>query len=179
MTLLGTARSGLPYSFTFACGSNPFGDSACNNGIGRELFYVPSGANDPHVNWATSSITPAQLDAFIDKYKLGPYRGQIAPRNGFTGPWFETLDLHILQELPTLLEGHKVQLTLDTINFSNLLFPGLGRLEQVGFPGNVQAASVRIVNNQYVYSGPLAAPVQTLSPRALVWQIQVGVHYTF
>lgn len=179
VTLLGTARSGLPYSFTFACGSNPFGDSACNNGIGRELFYVPSGANDPHVNWATSSITPAQLDAFIDKYKLGPYRGQIAPRNGFTGPWFETLDLHILQELPTLLEGHKVQLTLDTINFSNLLFPGLGRLEQVGFPGNVQAASVRIVNNQYVYSGPLAAPVQTLSPRASVWQIQVGVHYTF
>ena len=70
----------MPYSFTFACGSNPLGDSACNNGIGRELLYVPTGASDPRVNWAASSITPAQMEAYIAQNKLGAYRGEITPR---------------------------------------------------------------------------------------------------
>ena len=184
LTLLGTLRSGLPYSYTFACGSgvgNMFGDSACTvGGAGRELFYVPNGANDPHVNWAASSITPAQMAAYVDHYGLNSYKGQIAPRNAFNAPWFNTLDLHFLQELPALVEGHKLQLTVDTVNFSNLLFPGWGRLEQIAFPGNVQVAGAKIVNNQYVFTSPsLTTPNQSLSARASVWQVQLGLHYSF
>jgi hypothetical protein len=184
LTLLGTLRSGLPYSYTFACGSgagNMFGDSACTvGGQGRELFYVPTGPNDPHVNWAASSITPAQMAAYVDRYGLNSYRGQIAPRNAFNAPWFNTLDLHFLQEIPSPIEGHKLQFTVDTVNFSNLLFPGWGRLEQIAFPGNVQVASAKIVNNQYVFTSPgLTTPNQSLSARASVWQVQMGLHYSF
>jgi outer membrane receptor for ferrienterochelin and colicin len=179
LTLLGIARSGLPYSFTFACGANPFGDSACNGGTGRELLYIPAGASDPRVNWAASSITPAQFDAYVNHYGLGKYRGGIAPRNGTDSPWFNSLDLHFLQEIPSLWEGHRLQFTIDTQNLSNLIVPSWGRLEQVGFPGNVPVASAKIVGNQYVFSGPLATPAQILQARPSVWQIQMGVHYAF
>jgi hypothetical protein len=179
LTLLGIARSGLPYSYTFACGTNPFGDSACNGGTGRELFYVPTGANDPKVNWAASSITSAQMDGYIDKYGLKKYRGQISPRNGFNSSWFNSLDLHFLQEVPSLWEGHKVQFTIDTANFSNLLFPSWGRLEQINFPGTVPVTTAKIVGGQYVFTTPLQVPNQNISNRAAVWQIQMGLHYAF
>jgi len=185
ITLLGTLRSGLPYSYTFGCGSNngPFGDSGCIQGNNRQLFYVPTGANDPRINWAASTITPAQMNAYIDQYGLNKYRGQIAPRNGFNAPWFNTLDMHVLQELPTLFEGHKLQLTLDTVNLSNLIFPGWGRLEQIAFPGTVPVVSPTISNGQYIYkpvSGTsLAAPNQVFQARPSIWQIQVGLHYSF
>ena len=184
LTLLGTLRSGLPYSYVFGCGSgvnNPFGDSACTvGGAGRELFYVPTGPSDPHVNWGASTVTAGQMASYVDHYGLDKYRGQIAPRNAFNAPWFNTLDLHFLQELPALVEGHKLQFTVDTVNFSNLLFPGWGRLEQVAFPGNVQVATAKIVNNQYVFTSPsLTAPNQSLSARASVWQVQMGLHYSF
>ena len=183
LTLLGSARSGLPYSYVFGCGANPFGDSACNGGTSRELFYVPTGASDPKMNWGASTVTAAQMDAFIDKYGLNKYRGQIAPRNAFNAPWFNTLDLHFLQEIPTPFEGHKLALTLDTVNFSNLLFPGWGRLEQVAFPGAVPVVVPTIQNGQYIYkpnSGTtLQGANQVFQNRASIWQIQVGLHYTF
>lgn len=188
VTLLGSARSGLPYSFTFGCGSSngPFGDSACIQGNNRELFYVPTGANDPKINWAASTVTPAQMDAYINQYGLSKYRGQIAPRNAFTAPWFETLDLHFLQELPSPIEGHKLALTLDTQNFSNLLFPSWGRLEQVGFPGAVAVVTPTIDPKnpgQYIYKPTSAAgllgPVQSVTTRASIWQVQMGIHYSF
>lgn len=185
ITLLGTARSGLPYSYTFGCGSNngPFGDSGCIQGNNRELFYVPNGPNDPKINWNLSTVTWAQMAGYEDQYGLNKYRGQIAPRNAFNAPWFNTLDLHLLQELPSPVEGHKLQLTLDTANFSNLLFPGWGRLEQVAFPGTVPVVTPSIVNGQYVYkpvSGTApGAPVQAFNARPSIWQIQMGVHYSF
>lgn len=185
ITLLGSARSGLPYSFTFGCGSNngPFGDSACIQGNNRQLFYVPTGANDPKINWGASTVTAAQLDSYINQYGLGKYRGQIAPRNAFNAPWFATLDLHFLQELPSPVEGHKLALTLDTQNFSNLLFPSMGRLEQVGFPGAVPVVTPSIVNGQYVYkptsASGLVGPIQAFQARPSIWQIQMGVHFSF
>jgi hypothetical protein len=184
VTLLGSARSGLPYSFTFACGSvSAFGDSACIQGNNRELFYVPTGANDPRINWAASTITSAQMDAYINQYGLNKYRGQIAPRNAFNAPWFNTLDLHLLQELPTPVEGHKLQLTLDTQNLSNLLVPSWGRLEQVGFPGAVPVVTPTIVNGQYVYKpasgSTLLGPTQVFQARPSIWQIQMGIRYSF
>jgi hypothetical protein len=182
LTLLGTARSGLPFSYVFGCGTNPFGDSACNGGTSRELFYVPNGASDPRMNWAASTITPAQMDAFIDKYGLNKYRGEIAPRNAFNAPWFNTLDLHFLQEIPTLFEGHKLQFTVDTVNFSNLLFPSWGRLEQVAFPGAVPVVVPTIQNGQYIYKPNgtgLQGAQQVFQNRASIWQIQVGLHYSF
>jgi hypothetical protein len=180
LSLLGTARSGLPYSFTFGCGAtSAFGDSGCIQGNNRELFYVPQGPNDPKVNWAASAVTPNQMEAFIDQYGLKKYQGQIAPRNAFNAPWFNTLDLHFMQELPSYFEGHKIQLTLDTTNFSNLLFPSWGRLEQVAFPGFVPVTTPKIVNNQYVFTTPLAGPNQVVQTRPSIWQIQIGVHYIF
>lgn len=184
LTLLGTARSGLPYSFTFGCGAtSAFGDSSCQQGNNRELFYVPNGASDPRINWAASTVTPAQMDAYIDQYGLKKYRGQIAPRNAFNAPWFNTLDLHFLQEIPTPFEGHKLAFTLDTINFSNLLFPNWGRLEQVAFPGVVPVVIPTIQNGQYIYkpnSGTtLQGPNQSFQQRTSIWQIQIGLHYSF
>jgi outer membrane receptor for ferrienterochelin and colicin len=179
LTLLGTLRSGLPYSYTFACGSNPFGDSACNSGQGRELLYVPNGPSDPLVNWGASKVTWAQWQGYIDRYGLKDYVGKIAPRNAFNAPWFNTLDLHFLQELPTPFEGHKLQLTIDTANFSNLLFPSWGRLEQIAFPGYVPVTAPTISGGKYTFTTPLTTPSQSISARASVWQIQMGLHYTF
>jgi hypothetical protein len=181
VTLLGTARSGLPYSVVFTCGTNPFGDSSCP-GTSRELLYVPNGAGDTRVDWADSKVTPAQFDAFIQRYNLTKYRGSIAPRNALNSPWFNALDLHVLQELPTYFEGHKLQFTIDTSNLSNLLFPSWGRLQQINFPGTVPVTGVSInpKTNQFIFtSSSLTTPNAILQNVPSVWSVQIGLRYSF
>jgi hypothetical protein len=185
VTLFGLARSGLPYSFVYNCTgagtTNTFGDPACGNfTANRDLFYVPTGPNDPRVNFAAPGSTkPAVLDAFINRYGLAQYRGQIAPRNAFNNPWVETLDLHVAQEIPSPFEGHKAVITFDILNLTNLLNPAWGRLTQVGFPATVPVVSAKIVNGQYVYSGSPSTVGSQINNTGSVWGLLMGIRYQF
>jgi TonB dependent receptor/Carboxypeptidase regulatory-like domain/TonB-dependent Receptor Plug Domain len=179
------AREGQPYSFTFTCSAaaNPFGDTGCaRGGRNRELFYVPTGANDPRVNFsAANSISPAVLDAYIVRNGLDGYRGQIAPRNAFYSPWTHRLDMKVTQEVPSFWEGHHFEVSLDIFNLTNLINKNWGRVEQVPFFYSVDTGITPSIgaDGRYVYAGTPRDATTQISNRASVWQIQVGAKYKF
>lgn len=179
-------RSGRPYSYTFATSSTAFsvfGDRAQQVGggggdISRQLFYVPLNQSDVQIDAATW----AALDAYIVANGLDKYRGQIAPRNSFRSPWVTTADLQLRQEIPSFFEGHKAVVTLDILNFANLLNDDWGRFEQVAFPATVPVIQVTGVNaaGRYIYTGPVRDKVLSVQPRAQsVWRMQLGFRYQF
>ena len=45
-------------------------------------------------------IDPEEFDKFLRDTGLDEYRGQIAPKNEFRGPWVHKLDVRFQQEVP-------------------------------------------------------------------------------
>ncbi|MBL8642385.1 MAG: TonB-dependent receptor [Rhodospirillaceae bacterium] len=176
ISFFGQARTGRPYSYTFAGNSAPLGDPR-QGSRQRQLFYVPRDAND--VNLA-GGLTWAQLDAYIIENGLDKYRGQIAPRNAFRSPPVATLDMRISQEIPGLFEDSKGVFTMDIRNLTNMINSSWGRDIQIGFPFVVPVVeATSVAGGKYTYSGPLRTKNRTLTARTSVWQIQFGARYEF
>jgi hypothetical protein len=117
---------GNRYSFIYA------GDVNGDGQAGNDLIYIPRDQNDivleDFVDAGGNTVTAAdqwnRLDGFIqqDKY-LSSHRGQIAERNGAVNPWYNTVDLRILQDFALGGGGrkHTFQLSLDVLNVGNLI----------------------------------------------------------
>jgi hypothetical protein len=176
ISLFGQARSGRPYSYTFAGNSAVFGDPR-QGARQRQLFYVPKDAND--VNLA-GGLTWDQLNAYIIAEGLDKYRGQIAPRNAFRSPAVAKVDLRFSQQIPGLFEGSKGVFLMDIRNLTNLINSSWGREIQQNFPFVVPVVeATSIAGGKYTYSGPLRVKNRSLEARQSVWQIQFGVRYEF
>lgn len=176
ISFFGQARTGRPYSYTFAGNSAVFGDPR-QGSRQRQLFYVPKDAND--VNLA-GGLTYAQLDAYIVANGLDKYRGQIVPRNAFRSPAVATVDARFSQEIPGLFEGSKGVFTMDIRNLTNMINSSWGRDIQIGFPFVVPVVeATSIAGGKYTYSGPVRTKNRTLTSRASVWAIQFGARYEF
>lgn len=178
VSLFFNGRSGHPYSYTFAGNSAVFGDPR-QGARQRQLFYVPRDQNDVVL---TGGLTWEQLNSYIEARGLDKYRGQIAPRNAFTGPSVGVLDMRFSQEIPSFFEEHKGVFTIDIKNLTNLINSNWGRLAQYNFPYAVpvvEAAGVDAATGKYIYNGPLRTPVKTLQARESVWAIQFGIRYEF
>ncbi len=126
--------TGRRYSLGF--NGDPAGDGVTNN----ELLFVPASASDVVVYNGTWE----QLDAYISQDPgASKYRGQIMPRNAARAPWQNQMDLQYALNIPT--GGRtKAEITVNVINFLNLLnsdwgwqywapFPGLGTA--IGYGG--------------------------------------------
>jgi hypothetical protein len=117
---------GNRYSFIYA------GDVNGDGFGGNDLIYIPRDQNDivleDFVDGGGNTVTAAdqwnRLDAFIqqDKY-LSSHRGQIAERNGAVNPWYNTVDLRLLQDFAIGGGGrkHTFQLSLDMLNVGNFI----------------------------------------------------------
>jgi len=111
---------------------------------GNDLIYIPRDASDiilvPCViSCVTNSVAEqsAALEAFIsqDAY-LSSHRGQISQRFGAVNPWYNTLDLRLLQDFSVGGgQKHTMQLSFDLMNVGNLVkandTPFLVQLNQV------------------------------------------------
>ncbi|MDG5496556.1 TonB-dependent receptor [Niveispirillum sp. BGYR6] len=182
ISLFGQAFSGKPYTYSFSCSStaNPFGDPACRGNRARQALYVPTGATDPLVNWnAAGSIKPADMDAYISRNGLDKYRGGIVPRGAFESSWTYQVDAKLAQEIPTPIEGHKAEFTLDIINLTNLINKNWGRQQSVPFFQSIAGPQATIQNGQYVFTSTGRDVTEQVNNRASVWKIQVGVRYQF
>ncbi len=174
--LFGQARTGRPFSYTFAGNSAVFGDPR-QGARQRQLFYVPKDAND--VNLA-GGLTYAVLDAYIMANGLDKYRGQIAPRNAFRSPSVFTVDMKFTQEIPGLFEGSKGVFNFDIRNLTNMINSSWGREIQINFPFVVPVAeATSVAGGKYTYSGPLRTKNRTLLARQSVWAVQFGAKYEF
>jgi len=198
LDIFGETRSGRPFSYTGEdAGSTP--RSAVFGVLGddrRHLLYVPTGPNDPLVEYAasgsgataqTAAQTASLLDAFINGSELGDYRGKIAPKNIGRSPWFTKIDLRLSQDIP-LIRGTKIKAFVDVENVLNLIDSDWGSLRQVGFPyfANVVQVSCAAfgtgtaANNclRYRYTN-FQNPAETLETRVSLYQIRVGARFEF
>jgi hypothetical protein len=166
-------RSGRPYSYVFA-------DDFNNDGIDEnDLFYVPSGPNDPIIGFAAGT-TQAQIDdffAYLDRSGLSDYAGGHAPRNSEQSSFIHRFDLNITQDIQ-LHDRVKLELFLNIVNFGNLLNDDWGLTSEVpfAFVSAVQEATVEDGKIVYELGTPDGESIQTNRSR---WQIRIGANLKF
>jgi hypothetical protein len=161
----------------------------------NDLFYVPSGVDDPRIAWggnnsAENLALAAEWMAAIEGIDgLSQYKGQVVPRNSGTSPWIHQFDLGITHEI-TLFKDHKLELIFSIENFGNLLNEAWGLERRVrGANGNLPIMtvnnSVRVVDGErvrvFAYYPNLDNlnedewySTRTFSSR---WAMQFGVRY--
>jgi len=113
------------YSYTYA---GNFGD-----GNGVRLMYVPRNFEEAQLidrtgtDGAVVQTAQAQWEELNALIENDPYlrrmRGQVTERNGARLPWVNRIDLRVAQDVGPFAFGgqHALQLTLDVLNFGNLL----------------------------------------------------------
>lgn len=129
-------RSGNPYSWVF--GGDLNGDGVTAN----DLAFVPEGPSDPRFDF--SGLTTTQRDAWfsmIQRLGLDAYAGRVIPKNEFTEPWVNRLDLKLVQDIPlwgTSDFKPKLQLFFDFINIGTFLNDDIfGYTETISGPNGV------------------------------------------
>lgn len=194
-----TGQSGQPFSYVYSGDMNYDGTAA------NDLIYIPRDQSeiDLHsvvVNGVT--VTPAEqwtaLDAYIakDDY-LNSHRGQYAERNGARMPFQSQFDVRLLQDFNLKVGSttHKFQLSVDILNFANMLNAGWGKqwsisnqtFSLINFGGMESSAVAPAVNysaNQpwFTYTG--AGQNNNGNPYFASdflsrWRMQIGLRYSF
>jgi hypothetical protein len=174
-------QGGNRYSFIYS------GDVNGDGAAGNDLIYIPASQSeilfDPN-----GSVTAAQqwdqLDAFIeqDKY-LRSHRGEIAERFGALNPWYNNVDLRILQDfgLGAGTRRHTLQLSVDVLNLGNLINSSWG----VRKVASASATSPLILKRFDAAGAPVfnftgATKTFIDDPDLLSrWRTQIGLRYFF
>lgn len=175
------------FSYTY---SGNFGDSS------NRLLYVPNNASELNFEQFTIAgnvITPQQqadlFEAFInqDEY-LSANRGKVVERNGATNPWLNRFDVRITEDINlTKDKKNKLQLSLDFLNFGNLLNSewGVPKFALQSTPLNYRGRNVANGEPRYrlnTVSGTTAFPTESFRNSTSIgatWRLQFGVRYTF
>jgi hypothetical protein len=171
-------QSGRPFTvLTYSSGYSLNGDDYRYN----DLMYIPANADEVIIQGGTWE----QLDAFIHRAGLDHYRGQIAPRNASLGPWTTDFDIKVAQDIPV---GYgDLELTLDLVNFLNLLNADWGHVSYMEF-GNVQAVRYAGPDPETgkpryqlypVVRDPANNPLFTLDNVRSRWRAKLGVRWSF
>ncbi len=176
-TLFGSHNKGRPFSYAFADDDgDTFGDFISD----RHLVYVPTGPDDPLVQFAPTFNTDAFFD-FVNSSGLDKYSGQIAPRNAFNSDWWTTFDFRFEQEFPAFAEGHKFTGFIVVKNLCNLLNDEWCVLREASFPRTQGIVDMEISDDgtQYIYEEYIEAGGQGRISDPSLWEVRVGVSYRF
>ncbi|MEC8206726.1 MAG: TonB-dependent receptor, partial [Pseudomonadota bacterium] len=166
---------GLPYSYTYNGSDNVWGDS--NSNRSRQLMYIPE-VNDPNVVY---DMTPEEVTEFNEWISAqGLERGEVVGRNSQNADWFTKVNFKMTQELPGFMPGHKGEVFFVIDNLTNMLNDDWGVLKKGNFVGNRMIKTSIDDQGRYVYSNfsPNNGKTATQS-NASVWEMRVGVRYTF
>ncbi|MFD2786338.1 TonB-dependent receptor [Hymenobacter rubripertinctus] len=188
-------QSGSPYSYSYFGGDlNGDGGNFTNNS--NDLIYIPrsqseivlvtDGVNDRR----TIDQIWGDLNTFIenDSY-LSKHRGEYAARNGARTPWQHQVDVRLLQDIYTKIgaKNHTIQLSVDVINFGNMLNKEWGRDYSVS-NGNYGLLRYQGLENgttgrpTFSYGNGVSTPAATayqINQLSSRWQAQFGVRYLF
>jgi hypothetical protein len=201
-TLTYNGQSGSPFSYVYS-------GTIVGDGVnGNDLMYIPaSRAEMDNMAFVTkltgAAATPAanainiqeqkdQFEEFINSEKyLRKHRGQYADRNGARLPFTNVLDANITQDFMIKAGGttHKLSLTFDIFNLTNLLNKNAGRtyflsndqtnvISFRGFQTGTTTPTFQFFkpndNKPYVTND-----VQTNPGSSARWNGQVTVRYSF
>lgn len=165
--------------------------------IAHDLLYIPQNTADMKFAPITDNkgnvlyTAQQQRDAF-EKYivdnKLDKYRGSFVPRNAGLLPWLNRVDLRISQDLfrDMLDKGHKLQISLDIVNFGNMLNSDWGIQDRVLSNGRsvlkkVERGAVADPTFQMLMDGKdlVTTPYRPVSSRFTTWSANFGIKYMF
>ncbi|KAA1164789.1 TonB-dependent receptor [Pseudoalteromonas fuliginea] len=167
--LFGQASKTNAYSYAFDSRSGGLGF----NDSSRQLLYVPA-ENDSNVIYGPDFDQSAFNDWVAGE---GLERGKIQDRNGVDGDWWVTLDFKVEQEFAGFTNDQKGSAYFTVKNLTNMLNDDWGVLET---GSSLQSAvTADIVDGKYVFksfNNPAGVSVET---RPSLWEIRVGVRYTF
>jgi hypothetical protein len=167
-----------------------------NDANSVDLMYIPKDATDiifvPSTASATSNVYTAkqQSDAFFQFVENVPHlrknKGKYAQRNGAALPWYDRVDVKILQDVFTNIGKRRntIQVSLDILNFTNMINKDWGVIKATtvrnplvfaGYDGT-GAPTYRMtqINKELV-----TQPFQTVQSTASTWGMQFGVRYIF
>ena len=156
-----------------------YGGDINNDGSSiNDLIYIPTADELQQMNFADAGDADA-FEAFIqqDDY-LSDNRGDYAERYGATAPWRNRWDLKILQDIK-LGEKHTLQLSLDVLNFTNLINSNWGVVQEPTFN---QLLGVTVDENNvptYNFNQELSDTFTAATDARSRWQAQFGVRYIF
>ena len=187
-------RSGRHFSYVFGSNGAPtfggtfladFGSEGDNPGA--QLFYVPTGADDPLITGDPGFL--ADLNTFISGDEcLNEQRGSIAGRNSCEASWVSIVSLRFQQEIQAFGDT-SFDFILDIENLGNLINDDWGRVESYAAPSNVAPANVAISadGSQYIltpvagYAGTsdTVVPNQTIARIPSAYRIQFGLRFSF
>ncbi len=180
-------KDGEPYSITFDEPSySPVSGTGCNGYCSSKFYadyslaYIPSGPDDPKVVFASSSVA-TDVMAHINNTALANYKGTYAPRNGFTNPSYDRLDVRITQEIPAFRD-HKFIFYLDLLNVMNMLDDEDGRVFEYGYNNSRQIIVSGVDGDgKFLISGvddDDSLYLQDGDGQSR-WQVQMGLKYRF
>jgi hypothetical protein len=177
--LLYNGYSGEHYSLTYAKGKvDVNGDSY----RGNSLIYIPTEAEMATMLWADDTSAAAFNDYIkSDKYLLS-HRGQFTERNSHTLPFVHRLDLHIAQSFYfDKKSNRRVELSLDIINFGNLLSRSWGLVHRTSnwTLSPVTVTELREVEDGYRPVYKFNGAEYTTDDINSRWHMQIGVRVVF
>ena len=185
------ARSGRPYSLTFA-GGGVFNDSSSGNN--NALLYIPTGPDDPNISPESDMDAVRQLAVFAKTLDCAQgYSGESIRRNTCTNDWYYDLDLRISQELPGLGRllgspyGVRDKLTVYAMfdNFLNWIDESWNVQRRRNFAGLQEIADVAGIDDQgrYIIDGFVGREAYEddnfINTSSSVWRFKVGLSYDF
>lgn len=108
-------RTGNPFSWIYSNDLN-------TDGTSNDTVAVPTGLSDPRFDFSGLSAADQQkyLD-FIQSSGLAKYAGGVAPKNAFTQPWVNKLDLHVAQIVPLHFQTAQLEVFFDWTNFGSFV----------------------------------------------------------
>jgi len=175
-------RSGRPFSWVMGSFRNDsFGDQGQFDDSDVYLPYIPTGADDPLVDF--SRLSYEDLTAITDAAGVTGYAGGYVPKYAGRQPWVTTMDLSINQEIPGFMEGHKGLVYLNIDNFANLLNDDWGKVYDFRFPQQILVDWALNDQGQYRYQerfgGTDTDNYGQFRTEESTWRVKVGVRYSF
>jgi hypothetical protein len=166
--------SGQRYSLTF-------GESVDFNGdgvFGSTLMYIPTEEELSRMRFADSESQQKWNDFIESDRYLREHRGEFSERNAMQAPAESRVDVHLAHGFYFGREtSRKIEVTLDIMNFGNMLCRHWGSYYNVG---NVRLQPVNIVSEQdgeavYRFTNSALTPNDLMSR----WRMQLGVRVKF
>ncbi|MCK7596745.1 TonB-dependent receptor [Microbulbifer sp. CAU 1566] len=176
-------RSGRPFSWTLdSYRDAAFGDQTNFDDSDVYLAYIPSGADDPNMDF-DNGLSYAEIMEMVRAAGVEGAAGGFVEKYSDNMPWVTTMDLAITQEVPGFMPEHRGLVYLTVDNFANLLNDDWGKVYDLEFPQQKLFDFTVNENGQYIYNEPFGglnsksyARFQTAES---TWRVKLGLKYDF
>ena len=171
-------RKGTPISAVFN-GAGFTGDIGDTGGRARNLVYIPTGPNDPLVNFDPGFDTTAFFN-WVDG--VGLNRGAIQGKGELDQPWASDLDIRIQQEIPFFGRA-KAKVFFDIENVLNMIDDDWGakyyiNTTDIASAVGVVTANIDAATNTYNYTA-FTEPQLEEDTFDSLYRIQLGIRVDF